>query len=146
MSSMANTELDGARRGMKKDSRQDQEGGQNDPELVSRFKSRIASLFSKPLVCIELPASMPGASATPLSHSRLAEGCSSFRWARLKGDFKLASESAPDAVREAAEIGAKDVRLKVARIEMVGDVENLDANLSLILLPQERYGESAGEL
>src|SRR5882757_2040032 len=50
----------------------------------------------------------------------------------LEFEHPLAAERPANAVREGAEVGARDVALIVARVEMVRDVEHLHADRGVV--------------
>ena len=58
----------------------------------------------------------------------------------LKIQFKLASHGSSEAIEELPDPEAAGVVLDIARVEMVGDVENYDACARLLI--QERYLEA----
>src|SRR6266850_1151202 len=55
----------------------------------------------------------------------------------LEFEHPLAAERPANAVREAAEVGAREVALIVARVEMVCDVEQLQADRGVVMKQPE---------
>ncbi len=52
-------------------------------------------------------------------------------------EFKLGPETAPDTVVERSERGTGQVVLYVARIPVVGDIEDSDSDAASVLFPAE---------
>src|SRR6516164_1726969 len=64
---------------------------------------------------------------------------SSWRSSELVHEF--ASEGPADAVVEVLEIGRREIALKIARIEVIGEIEDLHANRRMMIEQAQALGD-----